>query len=224
MAGRTDTGVHAWGQVVSFDARPNGLDPTALQRSLNGLGAPVVVVSVGDGGRATASTPALGRSPPLPLHRAQPAGARPVPGAPRPGTCEARSTCACCGWPAIRSSASTTSPRSAAGPSGRDRRRRAPSLVRRVSWTPAGPTWATACCASRSRPTSFCHQMVRSVVGTLVEVGRGRRTAGEMLGILAGPSRRRRRPARPAHGLCLWEVGYDRRAVGVIARRAALPP
>jgi tRNA pseudouridine38-40 synthase len=36
-AGRTDTGVHAWGQVVSFDAPIDRYDPPALQRSLNRL-------------------------------------------------------------------------------------------------------------------------------------------------------------------------------------------
>src|SRR3982074_203326 len=34
-AGRTDAGVHAWGQVVSFDAEP-GLDPWRLQSAVNG--------------------------------------------------------------------------------------------------------------------------------------------------------------------------------------------
>ena len=36
-AGRTDTGVHAWGQVVSFDAPAARYDPPALQRSLEAL-------------------------------------------------------------------------------------------------------------------------------------------------------------------------------------------
>src|SRR6266511_4287593 len=42
-AGRTDAGVHAWGQVVSFDADP-GLDPWRLQSAVNGALAPEVVV------------------------------------------------------------------------------------------------------------------------------------------------------------------------------------
>ncbi|MGI8492817.1 MAG: tRNA pseudouridine(38-40) synthase TruA, partial [Acidimicrobiales bacterium] len=33
-AGRTDAGVHAWGQVVSFDARED-VDPAAMQRAVN---------------------------------------------------------------------------------------------------------------------------------------------------------------------------------------------
>src|SRR3954447_27051087 len=42
-AGRTDAGVHAWGQVVSFDAQP-GLDPWRLQNAVNSMLAPEVVV------------------------------------------------------------------------------------------------------------------------------------------------------------------------------------
>src|SRR5439155_7209699 len=34
-AGRTDKGVHAWGQIVSFDAEEFGLDLESLQRSHN---------------------------------------------------------------------------------------------------------------------------------------------------------------------------------------------
>src|SRR5438309_6736145 len=43
-AGRTDRGVHAWGQVVSFDAEEFGLDLAALQRSLNRMLGPAIVV------------------------------------------------------------------------------------------------------------------------------------------------------------------------------------
>ena len=42
-AGRTDAGVHAWGQVVTFDARIDA-DPAALQRSVNRALRPAVVV------------------------------------------------------------------------------------------------------------------------------------------------------------------------------------
>jgi tRNA pseudouridine38-40 synthase len=56
--------------------------------------------------------------------------------------------------------------------------------------------------------SSFCQQMVRSLVGTMVDIGRGRRRAGEMSAIL----RARRRDAAgnlaPAHGLFLWQVTY----------------
>jgi tRNA pseudouridine(38-40) synthase len=46
-AGRTDAGVHAWGQVVSFDADA-GVDPSRLQSAVNGALAPEVVVRTAD--------------------------------------------------------------------------------------------------------------------------------------------------------------------------------
>ena len=43
-AGRTDTGVHAWGQVVTFDAFTETLDLERLQTSVNKLCGPAIVV------------------------------------------------------------------------------------------------------------------------------------------------------------------------------------
>jgi tRNA pseudouridine38-40 synthase len=56
--------------------------------------------------------------------------------------------------------------------------------------------------------SSFCHQMVRALVGTLVEVGYGRRRAGELTGILRARDRHAAGQLAPAHGLCLWSVAY----------------
>jgi tRNA pseudouridine38-40 synthase len=56
--------------------------------------------------------------------------------------------------------------------------------------------------------TAFVKHMVRNVVGTLVEVGLGRRAAGEMAAILAGGDRSRAGPTAPPQGLCLEEVFY----------------
>jgi tRNA pseudouridine38-40 synthase len=55
---------------------------------------------------------------------------------------------------------------------------------------------------------AFCHQMVRALVGTLVEVGMGKRRAGEIAGILRAHSRSAAGQLAPPHGLCLWEVLY----------------
>jgi tRNA pseudouridine38-40 synthase len=55
----------------------------------------------------------------------------------------------------------------------------------------------------------FLRQMVRAMVGTLVEVGLGRLEAGEMAAILAAGDRRRAGPTAPAAGLCLVAVRYD---------------
>ncbi|HEX4901388.1 MAG TPA: hypothetical protein VFV42_01165, partial [Acidimicrobiales bacterium] len=56
--------------------------------------------------------------------------------------------------------------------------------------------------------SSFCHQMVRSIVGTLVEVGLRRIPAGDVRAILAARDRRYAGPVAPPHGLTLWQVSY----------------
>ena len=55
---------------------------------------------------------------------------------------------------------------------------------------------------------SFLRHMVRNLVGTLVEVGQGRRGACELAEILASRDRSRAGPTAPAHGLCLERVQY----------------
>ena len=55
---------------------------------------------------------------------------------------------------------------------------------------------------------SFCHQMVRSVVASLVEVGRGRQNAAGLMERLRATSRDRMPDPAPARGLCLVSVDY----------------
>ena len=55
---------------------------------------------------------------------------------------------------------------------------------------------------------AFCHQMVRSIVGTMVDVGMGRRRAGEVSGILNAQDRSAAGQVAPPQGLCLWSVRY----------------
>ncbi len=55
---------------------------------------------------------------------------------------------------------------------------------------------------------AFLHHMVRNVVGTLVEVGLGRRPADWVAEVLAGRDRRLAGPTAPAHGLHLLRVLY----------------
>jgi tRNA pseudouridine38-40 synthase len=54
----------------------------------------------------------------------------------------------------------------------------------------------------------FLKQMVRNIVGTLLEVGRGKLPAGEIAGILAAKDRTKAGPTAPAHGLYLVRVDY----------------
>jgi tRNA pseudouridine38-40 synthase len=54
----------------------------------------------------------------------------------------------------------------------------------------------------------FLHHMVRSIVGTLIEVGRGRLTPFDFRGILEARDRRLAGRTANPHGLCLLEVKY----------------
>lgn len=56
--------------------------------------------------------------------------------------------------------------------------------------------------------TAFLRHMVRNIVGTLVEIGAGRRPAGEIPALLAAKDRRLAAATAPAHGLCLVQVRY----------------
>jgi tRNA pseudouridine38-40 synthase len=56
--------------------------------------------------------------------------------------------------------------------------------------------------------TAFCWQMVRSIVGTLVDVGLGRVRPGDVLALLRARDRTAAGRVGVPQGLCLWEVGY----------------
>jgi tRNA pseudouridine38-40 synthase len=58
------------------------------------------------------------------------------------------------------------------------------------------------------RADAFCHSMVRSLVGALVEVGSGRRDAAWLAAVTAGAVREPSVPVLPPGGLTLEEVGY----------------
>jgi tRNA pseudouridine38-40 synthase len=55
---------------------------------------------------------------------------------------------------------------------------------------------------------AFCHQMVRSIVGYLYDVGRGFITSESVAPTLTSKSRSAVATVAPPHGLTLWEVGY----------------
>ncbi|MCE7884295.1 MAG: hypothetical protein DYH08_10620 [Actinobacteria bacterium ATB1] len=56
--------------------------------------------------------------------------------------------------------------------------------------------------------TSFCHQMVRSIVGLLEAVGHDRRGPGGMDEVLRSRDRSANSNVAPPHGLTLWRVSY----------------
>ena len=55
----------------------------------------------------------------------------------------------------------------------------------------------------------FLYNMVRILVGTLLEVGTGERTAESVAALLDGAPRAQAGKTAPARGLCLMEVRYD---------------
>ncbi|MFD2369424.1 tRNA pseudouridine(38-40) synthase TruA [Brevibacillus sp. GCM10020057] len=58
------------------------------------------------------------------------------------------------------------------------------------------------------RGNGFLYNMVRIIVGTLVEVGQGKRHPDELRDILAACDRERAGKTAPAKGLTMWEVIY----------------
>lgn len=60
----------------------------------------------------------------------------------------------------------------------------------------------------RVEADSFCHQMVRSIVGWMVACGKGDRDPSEAARVLAARDRHAAAPIAPAHGLFLTEVVY----------------
>ncbi len=204
-AGRTDAGVHAWGQVVSGDLAAE-VDLDDLVRRLNKLLAPAIAVREAtwaaedfdarfsarwrhyryDVWNAPTPNPLLaGRAwfVPQPLVLwAMDAACDPLIGE--------QDFASFCRRP-------------------RDADERVP-LVRTVlaaSWR------ALEDCAGllrfEIRANAFCHQMVRSIVGTLVDVGLGKATPGDVRGILLAGDREAAGQVAPPHGLTLWEVGYE---------------
>ena len=56
--------------------------------------------------------------------------------------------------------------------------------------------------------TGFLQNMVRIMVGTLLEVGRGYWTPEQVRDILAAKDREQAGPTAPPEGLCLMKVDY----------------
>lgn len=199
-AGRTDSGVHAWGQVVTFDARAD-VDPAGLLRAVNRALRPSIVVRQAElvdfGFDARRS--ATGRIYRYTIRNdpvADPFTARTAWHVPGPLDLSAmRLACDALYGEHDFSSFCRRQP---------DREASLVRVVRDARWTDLGGGML----CFQIEASSFCHQMVRSVVGTLVEVGLGKRKAGQMTGVVASRSRERAGQLAPARGLCLWEVLY----------------
>lgn len=56
----------------------------------------------------------------------------------------------------------------------------------------------------------FLYKMVRNMVGTLLEIGSGKRPSGDVSRILKSKDRKQAGQAAPAHPLFLWNVAYEK--------------
>ncbi len=199
-AGRTDAGVHAWGQVAHFDTHGQP-DVASLQRSLNRMLNPAVVVrdaAVAPRG-FDARRSATGRRYRYTLlnrHLPDPFLAATTWHVPE--ALDVRAMELACD-PLLGEHDWSSFCRRPPGDGGSLVR-----VVRDARWLELGE----GLLRFDIEASAFCHQMVRSVVGTLVAVGRGTKRAGEVAAIIrAGDRSLAARPA-PPHGLCLWEVLY----------------
>ncbi len=227
-AGRTDSGVHALDQVVHFDVPPDrsaALDPVALVRSCNSQLGPAIVVrdaAIAPPGfdarhsatsrryrylvvNAPVADPLLAG---LAWHVADPLDLRAMAAAADAllGEHDFRAFC-----------------RRVPGTSPDDP---IPRRVLDTGWTvlhgpdplarssePVGTSAGLApvtgsLLAFEIEANAFCHQMVRSVVGTLVEVGRGHKRPADILWILRSADRQQAGQPAPPHGLTLTAVRY----------------
>ena len=228
-AGRTDAGVHALDQVVHFDvpaAVSRALDPAAVVKSCNSQLAPAIVVRsaeiapVGFDARHSATArryrylvvnapvadpllAGLTWHVPDPLDlRAMAAASdallgehdfrafcRRVPGSSPSEPINRRVLDA--RWSRVSSSGANSGARSTVA-------------------TPVGalvPVWGDLL-AFEIEANAFCHQLVRSVVGTLVDVGRGRRRPSDIMWILRTADRQQASQPAPPQGLTLMAVSY----------------
>lgn len=55
----------------------------------------------------------------------------------------------------------------------------------------------------------FLRNMVRAIVGTLIDVGIGKLTSNDLITILEAKDRQEASLSVPAHGLYLWDIAYD---------------
>ncbi len=198
VAGRTDKGVHATGQVASF-VTPHELDVAQVMRSLNRQLGPRVAITaiqrVEDDFHARFSATGrryVYRVLDAPVHdpfvrtiawhvaasldvAAMNQGARCLV-----GEHDFASFC--------RRSGDRSTVR----------------LVRHAVWRRGGDGLLWFDIAA----SSFCHQMVRSLVAVLIDVGRGKLVSDDVRSILEAADRSQGRGVAPPHGLTLVEVMY----------------
>lgn len=198
VAGRTDAGVHARGQVAHVDLAPEVAEDRLLLRRLNGLLPADVRV------HKVRVVPAAFDARFSALWRRYRYRVADGPEAVDP--LRRRDTLA---WP--RPLDLDLLREAAAGLVGEHdfaaycRRREGATTVRGV----LGLDWRREdVLVMEITADAFCHSMVRSLVGALIAVGEGRRAVSWPASLLQRAQRATDVPVAPPHGLCLEAVGY----------------
>jgi len=197
-AGRTDAGVHAWGQVVSVQV-PADVDPEQLRHALNRIAGPEIVVRTCDvvdpsfDARHSAlwrryRYTIVNRTDPDPFL------ARYAWWLPKPLDI-ARLRLAADPFVGEHDFAAFCRK----GPPGSTTKR----TVLESHWIEDSAR-GDGVLVYEVRAKAFCWQMV----GTIVEAALGRLRPGDIMQILRSDDRQAAGRLAPAHGLCLWDVGY----------------
>ncbi|MBO6575414.1 MAG: tRNA pseudouridine(38-40) synthase TruA [Rhodothermales bacterium] len=197
-SGRTDAGVHATGQVAHFETT-GPVDPDRLMGNLNGLLPRSIAVRDIAGAHPDfhARYSAVLRSYryristlPIALSRTSRVFVRPAPDIARMNQAAADLITRDDYSSFCRTSSETTNRVCA---------------VSRAGWESAAEPGAFDFVVSADR---FLHGMVRALVGTLLEIGAGKRPVDDVPRVLAARDRRVAGPAAPAYGLSLETVHY----------------
>jgi tRNA pseudouridine38-40 synthase len=201
VAGRTDAGVHAWGQVASFDSESESSGNLAGR--LNGVLPPDVAVTDAttapdgfdarrDARSRTYCYRVLARSTPNPFEQGRSLWW------PRPVDGEALGACA----EALCGSHDFT----AFTPTDSDHVRFGRNVIR-AEWATENPPMGEVVCFW-IEADAFMHNMVRALVGTMLDVAGGGRSAGDFAALLNGARREEAGETAPPHGLYLASVRY----------------